>query len=92
MPDTPIFDSEYYQPSKTELHSLPVSSPPETQSVFDAQIQDSSTTEATVSQNSSSVQEKNFDIVVENDPSDVLRIVDTGRPYRKIREWTIING
>lgn len=90
MPDTPVFDSEYDQPSKTELPSSPVASPSKAPSVVDTESQGSSTEPATPQLSSSD--EENIDIVVENDPRDVLRTVDTGRPYRDIREWTITNG
>jgi hypothetical protein len=36
--------------------------------------------------------DENIELSIENDPRDPVRTVDTGRPYRIKREWTIAHG
>ena len=59
--------------------------------IFDEKYDKPSQTDLPSSQPASSLEEK-MDIRIENDPREPVRTVNTGRPYRKNREWTIKHG
>lgn len=59
--------------------------------IFDAEYDQPAATEAGPSMKEE-VQQQEADAALRQDPRDPVKVYDTGRPYRKPREWTVING